>query len=97
MALLPDSQGNKYTLLSGDQFRKEYEAVAVPIQEEKSVSAAYVENWTLKFGCPVNLNNDQMSNSMSKLFCSPCDYFFCSFNSFEFSVRKAILSNTLLF
>ena len=72
MGLLPDSQGNQYFLLIGDQFSKWYEAVALPNQEAKTVAKAFVEHWIVRFGCPVNLHSDQRSNFMSKLFCSLC-------------------------
>ena len=70
MGPLPKSQGNKFILLIGVQFSKWYEAVALPNQEAKTVSRAFVEHWIVRFGCPVNLHSDQGSNFMSKLFCS---------------------------
>ena len=72
MCPLPKSQGNKYILLIGDQFSKWHEAVALPNQEAKTVSRAFVEYWMVRFGCPVNLHSDQGSNFMSKLFRSLC-------------------------
>ena len=72
MGPLPESQGNKYILLIGDQFSKWYEAVALPNQEAKTVAKAFVEHWIVIFGCPVNLHSDQGSNFMSKLFRSLC-------------------------
>ena len=69
---LPESQGNMYILLIGDQFSKWYEAVALPNQEAKTVAKAFVEHWIVRFGCPVNLHSDQGSNIMSKLFRSLC-------------------------
>ena len=72
MGPLPESQGNKYILLIGDQFSKWYEAVAMPNQKAKTVAKAFVEHWIVGFGCPVNLNSDQGSNFMSKLFRSLC-------------------------
>ena len=72
MGPLPESPGNKYILLIGDQFSKWYEAVALPNQEAKTVAKAFVEHWIVRFGCPVSLHSDQGSNFMSKLFCSLC-------------------------
>ena len=72
MGPLPESQGNKYILLIGDQFSKWYEALALPNQEAKTVAKAFVEHWIVRFGCPVNLHSDQGSNFMSKLFCRLC-------------------------
>ena len=54
MGPLPESQGNKYILLIGDQFSKWYEAVALPNEEAKTVAKASVEHWIVRFGCPVN-------------------------------------------
>ena len=65
MGPLPESQGNKYILLNADQFSKWYEAVALPIQEAKTVSRAFVEHWILRFGCPVNEHSEQGSNFIS--------------------------------
>ena len=59
---LPESQGNKYILLIGDQFSKWYEAVALSNQEAKTVLRAFVKYWIVKFGCPVKLHSDQKSN-----------------------------------
>ena len=70
MGPFPESQGNKYILLIGDQFSKWYEAVALTNQEAKTVAKAFVEHWIVRFGCPVNLHSDQGSNFMSKLFGS---------------------------
>ena len=72
MGPLPESEGNKYILLIGDQFSKWYETVALPNQEAQTVSRAFIENWILRFGCPVNLHRDQGSNFISILFCSLC-------------------------
>ena len=72
MGPLPESQGNKYILLIGDQFSKRYEAIALPNQETKTVSRAFVEHWIVRLGCPVNLHSNQGSKFMSKLFRSLC-------------------------
>ena len=72
MGLFPESQGNKYVLLIGDQFSKWYEAVDLPNQEAKTVSRAFVEHWLLISGCPVNLHSDQGSKFMSNLFRFLC-------------------------
>ena len=72
MSPLHQSQGNKYILLIGDQFRKLYKAVALPNQDAKTVSRAFVEHWILTFGCPVNLHSDLGSNFIPKLFRSLC-------------------------
>ena len=47
---LPEFLGNKYNLLIDDQFSKWYEAVALPNQEAKTVSRAFVEHWIVKIG-----------------------------------------------
>ena len=72
MGPFPESQGNKYVLLIGDQFSKWYEAVVLPNQESKTVSRAFVEHWLLISGCPVNLHSDQGSNFMSNFFRFLC-------------------------
>ena len=72
MGSLPESQGNKYILLIGDQFSMWYETVALPNQEAKIVSRAFVEHWIVRFRCPDKLHSDQGSNFMSKLFRSLC-------------------------
>ena len=66
MGPLPESKGNKYILLIGDQFSRWYEAVALPNQEAETVSRAFVEHWIVRFGCPVNPHGDQGSHFMSK-------------------------------
>ena len=72
MGPFPESRGNKYILLIGDQFSKCYEAVALPNQEAKTASRAFVERWIVRFGCLVKLHSDQGFIFMSKLFCSLC-------------------------
>ena len=72
MGPVPKSQRNKYILLINDQFSKWYDAVALPNQETKTVSRAFVEHWIVRFGCPVNLHSDQESNFMSKIFFCLC-------------------------
>ena len=69
---LRESLGYKYILLIGDQFSKWYFEVALPNQEAKIVSRAFIEYWILRFGCPVNLHSDQGLNFMSKSLCSLC-------------------------
>ena len=56
MGPLTESQGNKYIFLTVDQFRKRYETIALPNQEAKPLSGAFVEHWIVRFGCPVNLH-----------------------------------------
>ena len=51
MGPFPESQGNKFILLIGDQLSKWYEAVILPNQEPKTVSRAFVEHWIVRFGC----------------------------------------------
>ena len=72
MGPLPESNGQKYILLIGDQFSKWYEAVAMANQEAKTVARALVDNWITKFGCPVNLHSDKGTNFMSELFTELC-------------------------
>ena len=72
MGPLPESEGNKYILLIGDQFSKWCEAIALPNQEAKTVSRSFVEHWIVRFGCPVNLHSDQGSKFTPKLFRSLC-------------------------
>ena len=67
MGPLPESQGNKYILLNGDQLSKWQEAVILANPEAKTVSRAFVEDWIVKFDCPVNLHGDQGLKTMSKL------------------------------
>ena len=72
MGPLPESSGQKYILLIGDQFSKWYEAVAMANQEAKTVAQAFVDNSITKFGCPVNLHSDKGTNFMSELFTELC-------------------------
>ena len=72
MGPLPESQVKKYFLLIADQFSKWYEAVALPNQDAKTVAKAFVEQWIVRFGCPVKLHSDQGSNFIPKLFRSLC-------------------------
>ena len=72
MGPLPESQGNKYILLIGNQFSNWYEAVASPNQEAKTVSRLFVEDWIVRFGCPVKLHSDQGLKFMSEFFRSLC-------------------------
>ena len=72
MGPLHESKGNKNILINGDQFGKWYEAIALPNQEAKTESRAFVEHWIVRFGFPVNLHSDQGSNFMSKFFRSLC-------------------------
>ena len=52
MGPLPESSGNKYILLIGDQFTKWYEAIPMSNQEASTVAKAFVNVWVSKFGCP---------------------------------------------
>ena len=72
MGPLPESRGNKYILLIGDQFTKWYEAVPMPNQEATTVAKAFTESWVSRFGCPANLHSDKGSNFMSNLFKNLC-------------------------
>ena len=63
MGPLPKTQAHKYILLIGDQLSKNYEAVALPIQEANTVERAFVEQCTVRFSCSVNLQSNQVSNS----------------------------------
>ena len=62
MGPFPESQGNKYILLIGDQFSKWHEAVALSNQEAKTGSRVFVEHWMVRFDCTVNLHSDPGSN-----------------------------------
>ena len=72
MGPLPESSGNKYILLIGDQFTKWYEAIPISNQEASTVAKAFVNIWVSRFGCPANLQNDKGSNFISTLFKNMC-------------------------
>ena len=72
MGPLPESSGNKYILLIGDQFTKWYEAILMSNQEASTVAKAFVNVWVSRFGCPANLHSDKGSNFMSNLFKNMC-------------------------
>ena len=55
MIPLPESSGNKYILLIGDEFTKWYEAIPMSNQEASTVAKAFVKVWVSRFGCPANL------------------------------------------
>ena len=67
MWLMPVSEGYRYFLLIGGQFKKRYEAAGMTNQEAQTVVRALVELWRTIFGCPVNLHCDMGTNFMSEL------------------------------
>ena len=69
---LPESSGNKYILLIGDQFTKWYDAIPMSKQEASTVAKVFVNVWVSGFGCPANLHSDKGSNFMSNLFKNMC-------------------------
>ena len=50
MGQLPESSGNKYILLTGDQFTKWYEAIPMRNQEASAVARTFVLVWVSRFG-----------------------------------------------
>ena len=72
MGPLPESSGNKYILLIGDQFTKWCEAIPMSNQEASTVAKAFVNVWVSMFGCPANLHSEKGSNFMSNLFKNMC-------------------------
>ena len=72
MGPLPESSGNKYILLIGDQFTKWYEAIPMSNKEASTVAKAFVNVWVSTFGCPANLHSNKGSNFMSNLFKNMC-------------------------
>ena len=70
--LLPESSGNKYNLLIGDQFKKWYEAIPMSNQETSMLAKFFVNVWVSSFGCPANLHSDRGNNFMSNLFNNMC-------------------------
>ena len=72
MGPLPESSGNKYILLIGDQFTKWFEVIPMSNQEAPTVAKAFVNVWVSRFGCPANLHSDKGSNFMSNLFKNMC-------------------------
>ena len=69
---LPESSGNKYNLLIGDQFKKWYEAIPMSNQETSMLAKFFVNTWVSSFGCPANLHSDRGSNFMSNHFNNMC-------------------------
>ena len=72
MGPLPESSGNKYILLIGDQFTKWYEAIPMSNQEASMVARACVDVRNSRFGCLANLHSDKGSNVLSNLFKNMC-------------------------
>ena len=72
MGPLPESSGNKYILLIGDQFTKWYEAIPMSNQEASTVAKAFVNVWVSRLGCPANLHSNKSSNFRSNLFKNKC-------------------------
>ena len=72
MGPLPESSGNKYILLIGDQFTKWCEAIPMSNQKASTVAKAFVNVWVSMFACPENLHSEKGSNFMSNLFKNMC-------------------------
>ena len=72
MGLLPESNGNNYIFLIGDQFTKWYEAIPISNEEASMVAQAFLNVWFSRFGSPVNLLSDEGSNFMLNLFQNIC-------------------------
>ena len=72
MGPLPESSGNKYILLIGDQFTKWYEAIPMSNQEASTVAKAFVNVWVSRIGCPANLHRVKGTNFMSNFFKNMC-------------------------
>ena len=68
MGPLPESSGDKYILLIGDQYTKWYEANPVSNQEASTVAKAFLNVLVSRFGCPASVHSDKGSNFMSNLF-----------------------------
>ena len=72
MGPLPESSGNKYILLIGDQSKIWYEAILMSNQEVSTVAKALVNVWVSRFVCQANLHSDKGSNFMSNVFKIIC-------------------------
>ena len=72
MGPLPESSGNKYIMLIGDQFTKWYEAIPMSNQAASTVAKAFVNVLFSRFGCPANFHSAKGSNFMSNLFKNMC-------------------------
>ena len=72
---LPESRGNKFILLVGDQFTqlsKRYDAISKSNQEASTAAEAFVNVLVSRFGCLANLHSDKGNNFMSNLFTNMC-------------------------
>jgi transposase InsO family protein len=65
-------RGNRYTLVIVDHFSRYCAAVALQTQGAEAVAAASLQNWIMRFGCPMHVDTDQGANFESSLFAELC-------------------------
>ena len=67
MGSLPESCGNKYFLLIGDQLTKRYETIPMSNQNASTVAKAFVSVGFSRSGCLANRHSVKGSNFVSNL------------------------------
>lgn len=66
--------GNRYILVITDWFTKWTEGIPMPDQEAKTLAAAVVNNFVVRFGVPLQIYTDQGRNFESTVFSELCKY-----------------------
>ena len=66
-------KGNEYVLVMVDQFTKWVDCVPLPSQTAEVTAKAAVDEFFVRFGCPLEIFTDQGRNFESKLFTAVCD------------------------
>ena len=71
---LPETEnGNRVIMVVVDYFTKWTEAYALKDQKSMTVADAFITNFVLRFGCPLQLHSDQGSNFEAELFRDVCN------------------------
>lgn len=66
-------KGNEYVRVMVDQFTKWVDCVPLPSQTAEVTAKAAVDEFFVRFGCPLEIFTDQGRNFESKLFTAVCD------------------------
>ena len=65
-------KGNRYIMVSIDQFTKWVEILALPDQKAHTCADALLNEVIARYGCPLTIHTDQGRNFESKLFIEVC-------------------------
>ena len=65
--------GNKYVLMILDQFTRWLELHALPEQTAEITAKTFFEQWTTRYGAPLQVHTDQGRNFDSQLFTELCE------------------------